>query len=173
MGEASALSPSRKRPADAEPQANSPACRRVRAVLSSVRREGALHQRVQVPPEELSMRLGSCRARSRFPKRPWFRSPETKASERGLSKHAGRNTSEAGAGPERTDVDADPSEVWGRPLRWTRAIDRRMSSGLPGQWAQHACKARCATRETRPSGIATRTRHRGGSTGSRRGSWYR
>ncbi len=30
-----------------------------------VRREGALHQRVQVPPEELSMHLGSYRARSR------------------------------------------------------------------------------------------------------------
>jgi hypothetical protein len=31
-----------------------------------VRREGALHQRVQVPPEELSMHLGSYRARSRY-----------------------------------------------------------------------------------------------------------
>ena len=42
-----------------------------------VRREGALHQRVQVPPEELSMHLGSYRARSRYQSDRGSRSPET------------------------------------------------------------------------------------------------
>lgn len=42
-----------------------------------VRREGALHQRVQVPPEELSMHLGSYRARSRCQSDRGSRSPET------------------------------------------------------------------------------------------------
>ncbi len=41
------------------------------------------------------------------------------------------------------------------------AIDRRTSSGLSGYWARHACKAKCATRETWSSGIATRTRYQG------------
>ena len=59
-----------------------------------VRREGALHQRVQVPPEELSMCLGSYRARSRCQSDRGFEAPRQKASERGLSKHAGRNASE-------------------------------------------------------------------------------
>ena len=59
-----------------------------------VRREGALHQRVQVPPEELSMRLGSYRARSRSQSGRGFEAPRQKASERRLSKQAGRNASE-------------------------------------------------------------------------------
>ena len=46
----------------------------------------------------------------------------------------------------------------GRSAGW-KVIDRT-TSGLPGHWAQHAYKEKCATREAWLSGIAPRTRQR-------------
>jgi hypothetical protein len=64
-----------------------------------------LHQRVKVPPEELSIHLGSHRAVKAGDY--LSRSPEEEGLERRLSECAGRNASEARAGPEMTDVEAD------------------------------------------------------------------
>ena len=61
--------------------------------------------------------------------------PGDKGPERRSSKHAGRNASEARAGSDSTDVDADPACIWGKPSRrWesesTKA--RLLSTGAVG-----------------------------------------
>jgi hypothetical protein len=48
------------------------------------------HQRVEIPPEELSMHLGSYRARS-WSQESTVSKPRDKGLERRSSKHAGRN----------------------------------------------------------------------------------
>jgi hypothetical protein len=59
----------------------------------SVRREGAHHQWVEVPPEEEVDPLGSYLAGTSGDRRT--RSPEKEGLERRSSKHVGRNASEA------------------------------------------------------------------------------
>src|SRR5262249_62308482 len=92
------------------------------------------------------------------------------------SDSAGRNASEAWAGPESDNADADPPAIWGRPRE--RGSNRRMHLlDPPGEWARHVGKvvrviegdpswARAATSTSRQAaalaGVAQR-RTRGGA----------
>jgi hypothetical protein len=110
-----------------------------------VRREKVhSHQRVKVPPGELSIHPGSHRAGKVGDY--LTRSPEEEDLERRLSEQTGRNASEARAGSERDDVDADPTRLRGRPRRWVEAIDQsQRSTGILGAACRHT--GECATRE--------------------------
>jgi hypothetical protein len=99
-----------------------------------VRREGALDQRVEVPPEEEVDPLGSYLAGTRGD--PRTRSPETEGLERRSSELAGRNVSEARAGPERAIVGADLTHIQGRlgTRREGRHQHRRVDHRGSGAW---------------------------------------
>jgi hypothetical protein len=87
--------------------------------------KGALDQRVEVPPEEEVDPLGSYLAGTGGDSRT--RSPETEGLERRSSEFAGRNVSEARAGPERAVVEADLAHIQGRPC--VRREGRRSIAG--------------------------------------------
>jgi hypothetical protein len=107
--------------------------------------KGAPDQRVEVPPEEEVDPLGSYLAGTRGD--PRTRSPETEGLERRSSKLAGRNVSEARAGPERAIVEADLAHIQGRPR--VRREGRRSVAGRSTGVVGAACRytVRCATRE--------------------------
>lgn len=75
----------------------------------SVRHEGAIDQRMKVPPEQLLVRLRSYPGHERG--NPACGSLGDRRSPKGwMSKPAGRNASESRAGLEREVLDADPPE---------------------------------------------------------------
>jgi hypothetical protein len=95
--------------------------------------KGALDQRVEGPPEEEVDPLGSYLAGTRGD--PRTRSPETEGLERRSSEFAGRNVSEARAGPERAVVEADLAHIQGRPCvqREGRRCIAGYSTGVVGR----------------------------------------
>jgi hypothetical protein len=77
--------------------------------------EGAENQRMKVPPEKLSVHLGSYPGGRRG--NPVGRSPgDRRPTSGGSSNRTGRNVSESRAGLERAVVDADRSLTAGRPM---------------------------------------------------------
>jgi hypothetical protein len=113
--------------------------------------KGALHQPVEVRPEELSMHLGSYRAREAVGNHR-REAPRQKASERRSSKCAGRNEAEARAGPESNVVDADPAE----PRRRPTLLDDGKSTGL--QKVHRGIGRGTRTRRSAQHGRSSRTK---------------
>jgi hypothetical protein len=96
-----------------------------------VRHEGAIDQRMEVPPEQLLVRLRSYPGHKRG--NPACGSLGDRRSPKGwVSKPAGCNASEFRAGLEREVLDADPPELRGRPVCCGEETDISTHSGPAG-----------------------------------------
>ena len=119
------------------------------ARISQCATKGAVVQRMQVPPEELSVHLGSYPSGS-CRQRHGLKHLGMNARLGRVCKPTGRNTRESPAGPESEDVHAEPPEKWRRPMRSrAKPINRRPAAVRRG--SGNGMSARTTGQRGRPS----------------------